>query len=259
MRILYVTADGILEPLGFSQVVRVVEGLVRRGLRYDILSLEKERDLARRDRVAQVEARLGALGIRWLRVPYDWSSSARAAVNNLAALTRETVRAARSGTIGAVHARAYHGAVAGFAASTAGGTPYVFDARSYWIDERLEEGRWFTTPLRLGLARGLEHQLFARAAGVVTLTELQADDVRSGRFGPPAGPVVCVPTTADYDDFRPRRERSCPACRARCRRSSRASSSWASSAPSTAATSSTRPSPWRATCSRSGPTRTCSS
>ena len=39
MRILYVTADGLLEPLGFSQVVRVVEGLVRRGLRYDILSL----------------------------------------------------------------------------------------------------------------------------------------------------------------------------------------------------------------------------
>jgi len=186
-------------------VARVVEGLSRRGWAYDILSLEKAPDLERTGRVREVEQRLARAGVTWHRSPYDWSRSGGAAVKNLGTLARQAVRLAMRGRVRAIHARAYHGAFAGLAAWTAAGLPYVFDARSYWIDEKLEEGRWFTTPVRLGLARGLEHQLFARAAGVVTLTELQASDVRAGRFGANGDrPVVCVPTTADYEDFRRR-------------------------------------------------------
>ena len=44
--ILYLTADGILEPLGASQVTSYVVRLAQLGFAYEIVSLEKEHDLA---------------------------------------------------------------------------------------------------------------------------------------------------------------------------------------------------------------------
>ncbi len=199
--LLYLTQDGLLEPLIHSQVVRVLERLAALGWRYRIVSLEKEKDLADEAKVRRLRSRLEAAGVRWEFAPFDWSQSSRAAANNLGFLTSRAVELARSGRVRGIHARAYVPAVAALAAWNATGLPWVFDARSYWIDERLEEGRWFTTPFRLGVARGLEHQLFTTASGVVTLTELQAREVEE-RFKPLGPrPVQCITTLADYDDF----------------------------------------------------------
>lgn len=199
--ILYLTQDGLLEPLMHSQVVRVVERLATMGWRYRIVSLEKERDLADERSVRNLRARFARAGVHWEFAPFDWSQSSRAAANNLGFLTRRAVELARAGRLRGIHARAYVPAVAALAAWNATRLPWVFDARGYWIDERLEEGRWFTTPFRLGVARGLEHQLFTTASGVVTLTELQAHDVEQ-RFRPLGPrPVRCITTLADFDDF----------------------------------------------------------
>jgi glycosyltransferase involved in cell wall biosynthesis len=199
--LLYLTQDGLLEPLMHSQVVRVVERLSTLGWRYRIVSLEKEKDLADEGRVRRLRSRLEAAGVHWEFAPFDWSQSSRAAANNLIFLTSRAIELARSERIRGIHARAYVPAVAALAAWNATGLPWIFDARGYWVDERLEEGRWFTTPFRLGVARGLEHQFFTTASAVVTLTELQAREVEA-RFKPLGPrPVQCITTLADYDDF----------------------------------------------------------
>ncbi|MCA2981059.1 MAG: glycosyltransferase [Myxococcaceae bacterium] len=199
--LLYLTQDGLLEPLMHSQVVRVVERLAALGWRYRIVSLEKERDLADASRVRRLKARLERAGVQWEFAPFDWAQSSRAAATNLGFLASRALELARAGRVRGIHARAYVPAVAALAAWHATGVRWVFDARGYWVDERLEEGRWFTTPLRLAVARGVEHQLFATASAVVTLTELQARDIEQ-RFRPlGARPVRCITTLADYDDF----------------------------------------------------------
>jgi glycosyltransferase involved in cell wall biosynthesis len=203
-RVLYVTTDGLLQPLGHSQIVRVVEALARRGFAYDILSLERAADVERAGAVEKLSAQLSAAGVGWIRRPYDASGGAKAAGKNAARLVFETSRLAASRSYWLTHARAFHGGVSARAAKLAAGVPFLYDARSYWIDERLDEGRWFTNPAALALARALERRVFADAAAVVTLTELQADDVRQGKFGRPGGkPIVCIPTCADYSEFKP--------------------------------------------------------
>lgn len=180
-------------------MVRVVEGLARRGWPYRIFSLEKPGDLAQPARVNALRARLASAGVDWRFEPYESDGRASSAARNEGKLVQAAM--ATKNVLG-IHARAYHSAVAAFSAWFTNNIPYLFDARSYWFDERLEEGRWFTTPLRLAIARGVEHQLFAQASGVVTLTELQADDVRQGRFGASQHRAVqCIPTCADFDDF----------------------------------------------------------
>ena len=106
------TADGLLEPLGFSQVVRVVEGLARRGWPYEIFSLEKAPDLERTDRVGALRSRLNAAGINWKFATYAGDGTAASAARNEAALVSA---AARTPHVVGIHARAYHSAVAAFA------------------------------------------------------------------------------------------------------------------------------------------------
>jgi hypothetical protein len=211
-KILYISLDGALEPLGFSQVYRVVEGLGRRGLPYVLLSLEKPADLADMGRVEELDERLRRAGVTWLRAPYVSGGGGRAAAQNVATLIRHAFVTCARGEVGLVHARGYVPGLAAHALRRTLRVPYVFDARGYWIDERVDEGQWFTTPPRLAAGRLVERNLYAGAAATVSLTQLQADDIASGRFGPNRDrPAVCITTCADFEDFKLKDTSTAPA------------------------------------------------
>lgn len=201
--VLYVTFDGILQPLGYSQVARIVCGLSSRGIPYRLVSLERPVDLADDALVRSVRRRLSEASVEWTAIPYDVSGTTKAAASNVGRTTAEVLRLAARREISLVHARAYHGGLAALAARRTTGMPYLFDARSYWIDERITDGRWFQKPSVRVTARAIERRFFRDAAGIVTLTEIQANDVRTGKFGSSTGaPVLTIPTCADYDAFR---------------------------------------------------------
>ena len=208
-QVLYLTFDGILSPLGFSQVVRVVDALAQRGAHYTIVSLERAADLADRGRVEQLRDRLAHAGVQWRALTYDNTGSAAAAGRNLASAFAAIMRLVAAGQVALIHPRGYQAAMVALAVNRVTKKPYLFDARGYWIDERVAEGRWFVRPTPYAAAKKLERQLYQRARGVVTLTDLQADDLRSGRItGTPLSLVTTITTSADFDAFVPDRERA---------------------------------------------------
>lgn len=201
--ILYVTFDGVLQQLGYSQVGRVILGLAQQGFSYRLLSLESPADLADQARVAELDRRFAKAGIEWTHLPYDGRGNASAAASNLARVGQAVRTLVAKRDVGLVHARAYHAASVALAAKRLLSVPYVFDARGRWIDERLQGGRWFTNPAVERAARAVERQLYRHAAGLVTLTRLHADDIVDGDFGRYSGaPLRVVPTCADFSVFR---------------------------------------------------------
>lgn len=198
--LLYVTIDGLLDHIGFSQVVRVVEGLQDRGFAYSIVSLERARDLANDARVRTVRSALAAKGIAWTYATYREGGASTVSLN-LTRLLHLAAGAAVARRPRLVHARAYHGALVASVLQRTLGIPYLFDARGLWIDERIEEGRWFTTPARERVARRVERALYRNALAIVTLTKLHASDVIRMQ-DPKSRPPVVIPTCADYDAFR---------------------------------------------------------
>lgn len=201
-RILYITFDGLLEPLGFSQVARLVMELAERGAAYEVLSLEKPRDVENVRHVQSVRDALASRGIDWSFATYSAGSSSRSVADNMRVMTTAAFRRVARGGIAFVHARSYHAGVVATLLRHVTRTPFLFDARSYWIDEKLDEGRWFTNARALRVARTVERRFYRDAAGVVTLTDLQRDDiVRENKFGVVRTPVVAIPTCADYDVF----------------------------------------------------------
>lgn len=201
-RILYLTFDGVLQPLGRSQVVRLLEGLSeRRGYSYTLISLEREADLADAKRAQALEAGLLRQGIQWIKLPFQTGGS-RAALANITRVFRAARSVVERESIELIHARSYLPALIARRLHHRRGVSYLFDMRGYWIDELAAERRWITNRAAYTIGKRMERKLIGDASAIVTLTELQADDVRGGKFSKIKGkPIVAIPTCADYDEF----------------------------------------------------------
>lgn len=199
MRVLYVTFDGLMEPLGASQVVAPIVGLANRGFEYSIISLEKDEDLCDRTRVDSLARRLADAGINWTYRSYQRSGGVRGVGENFQA----TIQAASESTAHLrpelVHARAHLPALVARGLQVRFKTPYVFDFRGYWLDERREEGRWIVNDAALRLGRAVENHLLRKANAVVCLTDLAKTEL--SRRVLPGVEVRTITTVADYDRF----------------------------------------------------------
>ncbi len=196
------TLDGLMEPLGTSQVVRVARGLSNRGYQMALCSLERARDREEPGREERFFEDLREEGISWRRGTYRQGGSADVGAN-LWALRQMLKEELASGPVRMVHARSYVACSVALSLCEDRGIPVLFDIRGFWVDERREQGRWFTGPLRLGMARRWEESLYERTAGVVSLTEEAARAIQRGEKGPWSAdrPIRVIPTCADYGEF----------------------------------------------------------
>ncbi len=200
---LYITFDGVLEPLGYSQVARTVMGLGLRGREYTLLSVERSASLEDRARVDELRCELENAGVRWHPIPFEGDSSRKDVASKVGRTIAAALRLCREREIGLVHARSYMAGAIAYGIKRALGIPYLFDIRGYWIDERADFGHWFTNPWVFRSAKRMERELFRECAAVVSLTQLAADDITSGRFvrWDQRKPVRVIPTCADFDEF----------------------------------------------------------
>lgn len=204
--ILYLTVDGLLEPLGTSQVARVMMSLTDLNPRYQlsICSLEKPADRVDGIREKAMEATLHSRGISWRRHEY-LGGGILGVTRNLARLYRLASAVIEEEGVDLIHARSYVGAEVARRLKNRYGVDYLFDMRGFWVDERIEQGRWFRGGVSQAAARRWEGHLIADAAGLVTLTEEAGQEIRRRQndLSPSSthGPVEVIPTCVDYGEF----------------------------------------------------------
>lgn len=202
-RILYITFDGMLEPLGRSQVLGYLQGMSKQGLRFVLISLERPEDLQNHSATQELEKELSTAGIVWIHSIFHTGGIAGVVKNFWAAL-QAARRAIKQQDISLVHARSYVPALIALVLKRTARIPYVFDMRGYWIDELADDGRWFKSPMAYKIGKRIERALLKGSAAIVTLTDLQAQDLRNGELqSQPDTPIITVTTCADYDEFSP--------------------------------------------------------
>lgn len=206
-RVLYVTYDGILEPLGASQVLPYVRRLAAAGVEMDILSFEKPGDLASAPRVGALAASLARDGVGWTRLVYHKRPSLPATAWDVLQGSRQVARWARrvrsGGGEGLLHARGYLPGLMGLWGRGPAGPPLLFDMRGFWVDERIEGGYWAPDSVPVRLGRAVERRLLRDADHLVLLTHRAAGRLHglSGRGEVP--PWTVVPTCVDLERFAP--------------------------------------------------------
>ena len=201
--VLYVSYDGILEPLGESQIVAYLERL---GTRYAItlISFEKGQDARHSRRVARMRTRLEESGIRWMPLWYHkWPPIVSTAFDVLLGAWRGLALSLGS-DLRLVHSRGYVPALIGLLLRRTRGVAFLFDMRGFWADEKVDGGQWRRDSLIYRLVKRFERRFFESADGIISLTWAGVAAFPTLGYRIRTGvPVEVIPTCADLERFRP--------------------------------------------------------
>jgi glycosyltransferase involved in cell wall biosynthesis len=205
-RVLYLTYDGLTDPLGESQVLPYLERLAVRGHKITIISCEKPQ--ARAVRGAAVAAQCAAAGIEWHPLRYRKRPPVLSTLIDLAGM-RQTARALhRAQSFDLIHCRSYLPGLIGLEMKQRTGVRFLFDMRGFWIDERFERGIWDSGSPIFGVIAGWlrkrERVMFDESDAVVSLTNAAREAL--GRRGGAewVEKTSVVPCCADLAHFDPR-------------------------------------------------------
>lgn len=202
MRILYISYDGMTDPLGQSQVIPYLQGLVKEGYQFTLLSFEKkERLLKNRE---QVEKLLANSGIEWVPLLFSKRPPFISKLYDAWIMKKKVVELHRLRTFSFTHCRSYVSAAAGLALKNKMGVPFLFDMRGFWVDERVDNGQWnLSNPFYKWLYRYYkkrERLYFAAAAHIISLTECGKDELAKS-YAVSKDKITVIPCCADLRHF----------------------------------------------------------
>jgi glycosyltransferase involved in cell wall biosynthesis len=201
LNVLYISYDGLLEPLGQSQVLAYLEILATH-YRIHLISFEKSRDLRDKRKVEALRDRTGAVGIRWTSLTYHKAPSILATAWDIFVGGMVAFSMALRHRIRIVHVRSYVPALMAVAACRFTNAKLLFDIRGFWVDERVDGGLWPANGWLYRSAKRVEKVLFRSADHIVTLTHASARAIKSFPYlSDRVPPVSVIPTCADLDRF----------------------------------------------------------
>ena len=204
--ILYITYDGLLDPLGASQILPYLYGISEHSGPIHILSFEKpERFAVGRD---SLRVDLDRRGITWHPLPFSSNAGRWGFINKAWDFWRMYTRAwyiAARYKIQVVHARSHVAGWVGLFLKRILGTRLLFDCRGLWVDERVDKGGWDLSRAshrwQYRYFKARERALFRNADHIVVLTQAVVPEVI--KLGAKESDrITVIPCCADFEHFR---------------------------------------------------------
>lgn len=178
MSVLYLSYNGLMEPIGQSQILPYVRDLSA-GRRLTLVTYEKPEDLDDSERRARFQAVVDECGIHWIPMRYHQRPALVSTAYDMAfGLFVCMVACIRTRTR-IVHARSTVPAVMGLLLKVLLGPKLIFDTRGFWIDERVRWGLFKEGAFDLRIARWFERRLLQNSDAIFVLSEAAAATMRA--------------------------------------------------------------------------------
>jgi glycosyltransferase involved in cell wall biosynthesis len=200
---LYLSRNGLLEPLGQSQVFAYLRGLSQ-DYNITLITYEKDEDWADKARLQKARTDCKDLGIRWLPQHFRRWPKIVAPAFSMIRMVWLVRREVRRRDIRLIHARSNIPAATALAVSWITGVPFLFDLRSLFPEELITARR-----MRRGsfLHRAIiwaERLCLAKSAAVISQTHVAVNHLKSVYPTELKNQrLVMIPTCADLDRFSP--------------------------------------------------------
>ena len=172
-RVLFISYNGMLEPLGQSQVIPYLRELAKRGVEFTLLSFERAKAFTA-EGIKQCETlreKLASQGIEWHWLRYHQRPSVPATIYDVLAGIRKGSSLVQKNKIEMVHARGHIPATIALALKKRFGTKMIFDLRGLMAEEYVDAGHWQKGSLPYRITKGTESHILAETDAIVTLTE----------------------------------------------------------------------------------------
>ncbi len=201
MRVLYLSYDGMTDPLGSSQVIPYLRGLAERGHQIIIVSAEKP------DRFQQFSQETGAVlraaGIEWHPIRYHKMPPVLSTVWDAGSMFMAGWRLRQRYEM--IHARSYVAALAAWLLKRTLGVKFLFDMRGFWADERVDGGLWnLENPVFWAVFKFFKHmerRFLTESDATVSLTHRGLEEMKRWPYAKETSPVTVIPCCVDIEKF----------------------------------------------------------
>lgn len=202
-QVLFISYNGMLDPLGQSQVIPYLKALSARGVSFTLLSYEREQAFtsAGMGRCAALRHELAQASIDWRWLRYHQKPSLPATAYDVVAGVRQAGRLMREKRIDMVHARSHIPATIALRMKRRFGVKMIFDVRGLMADEYVDAAHWQKNSLAYRITKRAERQALAVADGIVTLTERIWPTIKMWIGGLSAPAHEVIPCCADLERF----------------------------------------------------------
>jgi glycosyltransferase involved in cell wall biosynthesis len=199
---LFVTYDGLLDPLGGSQILPYLRSIASHPRSLHIVSFEKPDRFAAGAEI--LRSQLATSGIEWTPLSFTTRLGKLGKLWDLGRMYGACFRLHLRRNFGVIHCRSYQAMQVGALLNRLTGVRTIFDMRGLWVNERVDGGLWtqdrWLNRMAYRIYKRIERRLLASASHVVALTERVVPELQRLSPGMTA-PVTVIPCCADFDHF----------------------------------------------------------
>ena len=202
-KVLYISYDGMTDPLGQSQVINYLIRLSKLGYKFDILSFEKKEKYSNLGK--QIKSLLDQNNIGWYPQIFHTSPPIVSKIYDRAILYRVANKLQLKNKYDLIHCRSYTAAEIGLRFKNKFGTKFLFDMRGFWADEKADGGgwdrkKWFWNKV-YNFYKKKEKEFIVNADHIISLTEAGKKEIENWSFYESRIPITVIPCCADSENF----------------------------------------------------------
>ncbi len=198
-KILYLTYDGLSDPLGQSQILTYLSGLSKLGHKITIVSSEKKGNELL---IAKIQQDLQEKGIEWINISYTKSPLILSTMYDVFKMELACIKLCKKDKFDIVHCRSYITSLIGLILKRKFGLRFIFDMRGFYADERIDGGMWNQSSIIYRFIyrffKNREANFLKKADYSICLTEDARREIHSWKSieGQPL-PIQVIPCCAD--------------------------------------------------------------
>jgi glycosyltransferase involved in cell wall biosynthesis len=202
--VLYISYDGMTDPLGQSQVIPYLIGLSKHGYNITILSAEKPERYSQNKEI--IKGLLNESKIGWYPVMYTKKPPVISTVIDVFKLRNAVKSLTKSNEFDIVHCRSYISPLAGNIIVKRQKAKFIFDMRGFWADERVDGKIWNLKNPVLKFVykyfKNKEKEYFQDSDAIISLTENGKKEILSwSHMSVGANKITVIPCAADFSLF----------------------------------------------------------
>jgi glycosyltransferase involved in cell wall biosynthesis len=204
--ILYISYDGMTDPLGQSQVLPYLRGLSKNGYKISLISCEKPDRLQLYRQT--IEKICKEANIDWYPFHYTKKPPLLSTIWDISKISRKANQLHKQHHFELVHCRSYISALVGMKLKRKHGIKMLFDMRGFWADERIDGNIWqLSNPVfkcAYNYFKKKEKDFFTHADHVVSLTENGKQEILSWNLpSVTTKKITVIPCCVDLELFNP--------------------------------------------------------
>lgn len=205
--ILFISYDGMTDPLGQSQVIPYLAGLTKYGYSFTILSCEKPERFAKHKKY--VEDLLKPYDIKWAFIPYHKKPPVLSSIYDVMMMKKKATQLHAEEKFHMVHTRAGVPSLVGLWMKKKMGIKFLHDIREFYADSRVEGGMWnlnnFFYKRIYIFFKKIENEEIDNCDGIVCLTHAAEKIIKEWPQYKKQIPLEVIPCSVDLNLFDPER------------------------------------------------------